>query len=259
MGPPCQGKGICLHAVCVSMCVYNKSQFTNGHFFHCTCVFDVWHCRVCLISCERVWQWSCGVLKGSDVSRQAVCVMCRPASSTWQRLWVSKNCSEGTAGREIHRAEMEMWRAWRAAERRWCGDSQRRANKRGEGKRRGVQLCKIANLRLTQQPAMQRCCDVTYSDPLAYISCSLANTQTHTHRRWPFKTVFVFVICSFQYVCLTFPISSYMFLCVSCVMADGFSLKICGLPLYRHKNAQQYVLVKHTHTQIQLMTTYIID
>lgn len=46
------------------------------------------------------------------------------------------------------------------------GQSQRRVEKR-----RGVQLCKIANHRLTQRPAMQRCSDVTYTEPLAYISC----------------------------------------------------------------------------------------
>ncbi len=138
MGPPCQGKGICLHAACDKYaCVYNKSH--KWEFYsRCTFVFDVWHYPVCLISCERVWQWSCGVfLKGCDVSRQAVCVTCRPASSTWQRLWVSKNCSEGRVGREMHRAEMEMWRTRRAAE--WRGEevvwgrSQRRADKRRGG------------------------------------------------------------------------------------------------------------------------------
>lgn len=58
---------------------------------------------------------------------------------------------------------------------RWCGD-----RARGAGKRRGVELCKTANLGLTQQSAVQRCSDVTYTDPLAYISYSSARRRTHT-------------------------------------------------------------------------------
>lgn len=59
-----------------------------------------------------------------------------------------KNGWEGTVGREIHRAELEMWRACRAAKWRGGGAGTEREESQRE-ERRGVQLCKTANLTLT--------------------------------------------------------------------------------------------------------------
>lgn len=50
-------------SVCV--CIMRAASQMTFFFFsqHCTCVVDVWHCRVCLISCLRVWQRGWGVFQ----------------------------------------------------------------------------------------------------------------------------------------------------------------------------------------------------
>lgn len=147
MGPSCQGKGICLHAACVSVCMY-KSQFTNGISFpqavHVCLMSD-------LVACVYFQRNVCDseavvFLKGCDVSGQAGCVMCRqpaPPESVYESVkiawkgWLAEKSTKqrwkcGKHG-ELQSGEEVVW-----------GQSQRRADKR-----RGVQLCKMANLTLT--------------------------------------------------------------------------------------------------------------
>lgn len=112
----------CTCAACIRMS-YKKIQFDSGKGFllvFCLCAMP----SNCLIPYMCVWQEAVVLSEDPDSSRQSVYAKCRPASSTWQCLWVCKNCSEGKgwqrnpwsrAGKVV---SMQSCRA----KRRWCGD-----------------------------------------------------------------------------------------------------------------------------------------